>query len=107
MFDEAPSHLARFPPAEGLDSGTTHSSPQTWTPAWNGIRNDDVVAARLSNGLYELRQFVDDEFVMIRLGVFDRRTAEKATIELAKREQSNAWVQEGPTTSRLLDMWTG
>ena len=91
----------------GLDSGAPHSSTQSGPPASNGIRNDDVVAARLSNGLYELRQFVDDEFVMIRLGVFDRRTAEKAAIQLAKREQSNAWVQEDPTTYRLLDFWTG
>lgn len=88
----------------GLGSGPHPSSNER---PWNGIRNDDVVAALLSNGRYELKQFVDDEFVMIRLGVFDRQTAEKAAIELAKREQSNAWVQEGPTIYRLLDIWTG
>ena len=89
----------------GLESGTQHSSSSE--RAWDGIHNDDVVAVRLPNGLYELRQFVDDEFVMIRVGTFDRRTAEKTAIELAKNWQAKAWLQDGPTNYRLLDMWTG
>ena len=56
----------------------------------NGIQSDDVVAARRSDGLYEIRQVVDGELVMIRLGVYDRPTAEKIAIELAKHEQSQA-----------------
>ena len=90
----------------GLDAGTPQPSAQS-SEGWGGIRTDDVVAVRLANGLYELRQFVDDELVMIRLGTFDRRTAEKIAIELAKSWQSNAWVQDDPTTYRLLDLWTG
>ena len=66
------------------------------------IQNDDVVAVRRPDGLYEIRQCVDAELVMIRLGVFDRKSAEKTAIELAKLEQSSAWVQEGPGNYRLL-----
>ena len=91
----------------GLSNPEHHRPTHSLERAWNGLRNDDVVAARRSDGLYELRQFVDDEFVVIRLGGFDRRSAEKAAVELAKREQSNAWVQDSPTTYRLLDIWTG
>ena len=84
-----------------------HNPPaQIIERAWNGLRSDDVVAARRTDGLYELRQLVDDELVLIRLGGYDRRTAEEAAVELAKREQSNAWVQEGPANYRLLDMWS-
>jgi hypothetical protein len=72
----------------------------------NVIQNDDVVALRRPDGRYEIRQAVDNELVMIRLGVFDRKSAEKTAIELAKLEQSSAWVQEGPGNYRLLDMWS-
>ena len=71
----------------------------------NAIQNDDLVAARRSDGLYEIRQVVDGELVMIRLGVYDRPMAEKIAIELAKREQSQAWVQKGPGDYRLLELW--
>ena len=89
----------------GLAPPKDNPPTQSIERAWNGLRNDDVVAARRSDGLYELRQFVDDEFVMVRLGGHDRRSAEKAAVELAKREQSNAWVEEGRGSYRLLDMW--
>jgi hypothetical protein len=68
-------------------------------------QNDDIVACRRSDGRFELRQLVDDEFVMIRVRAYDRPQAEAAALELSRREQSDAWIQEGAGVYRRLDIW--
>ena len=63
------------------------------------------MACRRTDARYELRQFVEHELIMIRAGTLGRPEAAAAALELARREQSNAWIQDGPGTYRLVGTW--
>src|SRR5687767_12954368 len=67
----SPTHVSRRLPIERtlsverpLRTRTKHTSEV--------LQNYDIVACRRPDGLYELRQFVDQELVMIRVRTFDR-----------------------------------
>ena len=69
------------------------------------LQNYDIVACRRPDGLYELRQLVDQELVMIRVRTFERLEVEAAAVDLARREHSDAWIQDGMGSYRPLDVW--
>lgn len=87
-------------------ASTSDDSPPSSPPEPQGaVENYDIVACRGSDGRYELRQFVDNELVMMRVGTLGRPEAAAAALQLAKRERSNAWIKDGPDNYRLVGTW--
>jgi hypothetical protein len=70
----------------------------------NPFQNYDIIACRRLDGGYDLKQLmVGGHLILLREGPFDRASAAAAALELAEREQSDAWIQEGAKSFRCLN----
>jgi len=98
--------VPRFPSQRPRRSLTSDDDlPTSIRDRQGAIEQYDIVACRRTDARYELRQFIEDELIMIRAGTLGRPEAAAAALQLARREQSNAWIQDGPGTYRLVGTW--
>ena len=98
--------IPRFPSQRPRRSPTSDDDPPTPIRGRQGtIEEYDIVACRRTDARYELRQFVDDELIMIRAGTLGRPEVAATAMRLARRERSSAWIQESPASYRLLGTW--
>lgn len=66
-----------------------------------GIMEHDVIATRRADGQFDIRQRIQGSEHFLE-GPIGEAEAERRAVELASRDMGDAWIQEGPTTFRLL-----